>query len=79
MMNVITYWANLDAANAKGNVSWAKEYDMVSAYGLQPPLTTGQFVALKAKIDSDPATEKLYEYYKTVSSGLSVSLSSCMN
>lgn len=77
MMNVITYWGNLDAANAKGNMTWQKEYDLVSAYGLTPPLTTDQFVSLKLKIDSDPATAKLYNYYKTVSSGLSHRASRC--
>jgi hypothetical protein len=70
IMNVITYWANLDAANAQGSLTFKKEYDMVSAYGLSAPLDTAQWLDMKQKTDNDPAMAKLYGFYKYVSSGM---------
>jgi len=70
IMNVITYWANLDAANAQGSLTFEKEYDMVSAYGLSAPLNTAQWLDMKQKIGNDPAATKLYGFYKYVSSGM---------
>jgi hypothetical protein len=70
MVNIVTYWANLDAANAQGKVTFEKEYDMVSTYGLSAPLNTAQWLAMKQKTDNDPAMSKLYAFYKYVSSGM---------
>jgi len=73
IMNVIQYYASLDAANSQGQVTWIKEYDVVSAYGVAPPLNLAAWVQIKDKIDNDPKYEQLYNRYRTVSSGIEAS------
>ncbi len=67
MVNIETYYVSLDDANANAPARYVKEYDMLSAYNLQPPLNIDQWLALATKVEHDPTYAALYAKYTTVS------------
>ncbi len=67
ILNIVTYYASLDDSNASGQLQYVKEYDVLSAYHLQPPLNLAKWLELKKKTDHDPAFAALYKKYEKVS------------